>query len=151
MTDLSEVWTAEMMESESCWECSGAGWCWGSGSWRRAGVFYREHPAYNSSLRNALYGRSEFRNAREACGLSSPCESINMCMFTWSLIHTPDAGRGFFRPSCCHLQRWSAVDLLLVTKCFPIRENVFLCGWWFTTRQNLTYTWLKQQGKKTDK
>lgn len=46
-----------------------------------------------------LHSRSEFGNASEACGLSSPCEGINnyMCMFTWSLIHIPDAGVSLFR------------------------------------------------------
>lgn len=51
--------------------------------------FLSRRPADDPSLRNVPYGRCESGN--EACGLSSLCESINnyMCMFTWSLIHTP--------------------------------------------------------------
>lgn len=38
LTEPREAQTARMMDS--CWECVGGGWCWGSGSDGRAGVFF---------------------------------------------------------------------------------------------------------------
>ena len=107
MTGLSEAQTARMMHHAGNVAAEGDAGGRVRGSVRDTGrCFLPRCPTDNSSLRNVLKGRSESGNAREACGLSSPCESINnyMRMFTWSLIHTPavvEVRFGIHSPSGC--------------------------------------------------